>query len=211
MQPRAPRWIRRWKFVSSQILYYHLKLKAVGSRFNIPDTQPCRLRLQKRNGIVRSLCQFLRQRLDAQVLTVLVQHSQHEEIRSDKRVPVQPRPEFTQHSSSGRDSLDFRHVARLTTRLVAIIAMQPFLVGSLLGQRADFFAARIERGGVQSVTRSAQRGIAYVRCLGRTESCRRRMHDALLSVLNLKRSIFRTVVFRDRRIDHESSDKPLPR
>src|SRR5258708_26935460 len=37
------------------------------------------------------------------------------------------------------------------------------------------------------------------------------MHDALLSVLNLKRSIFGMVIFSDRRIDHKSSNKTLAR
>src|ERR1700732_48605 len=37
------------------------------------------------------------------------------------------------------------------------------------------------------------------------------MHDALLSLLNLKRPIFGMVIFRDRRIDNKSSDKALAR
>ncbi len=43
MQPRAPRWVRRRQFMTSQILYQYLQLKAAGSRVDVLDGEPGRL------------------------------------------------------------------------------------------------------------------------------------------------------------------------
>ncbi len=70
-------------------------------------------------------------------------------------MPMHSFAQLTQNSSGRRNPLHFRHVARLATRLVAIITVQPFLVGSLFGQRSNLLAARVQRRGVQSVTGAA--------------------------------------------------------
>jgi hypothetical protein len=70
-------------------------------------------------------------------------------------------------------------VTGLTGFAVAVIAVQPILIGHLLWQLADDFAAGIARGGFEGVTARAQRCTADLLALLGLKPLRRAAHDAL--------------------------------
>ena len=66
---------------------------------SLPIETRAALRLKMRHRPLRRRRQFLRQRRDAQLVAVAVQHSLHEEVAAHEHVPRNPRPRLAQHAA----------------------------------------------------------------------------------------------------------------
>src|SRR5712672_2062857 len=111
---------------------------------------------------------------------------------------------YAKHRRNWHLPVYFRHVARLATAPVHIIAVQPFRVRHLFRQRSHFFPARSKSLRFERVASAAERRVPNMRRFRGTKSCRRSMHNALPSVIDRKRAILRMLPLRRWRINHES-------
>ena len=91
MEPGAARRIRRRQLVAAEVLDDHVGAQpaAVDARVGSRRTVG-RARLQECDGALGRCGQLLRQRRDAELVAIAVQHPQHEEIAADERVPRRP-------------------------------------------------------------------------------------------------------------------------
>jgi hypothetical protein len=120
-----------------------------------------------------------------------------------------------QDAGNGGGRIDRRHVAVLAGLLVAVVAVQPFRIGHLLIERADFASARVARGRRQGMAGCAQLRRADVLRMLRLEAARGATHDLLEAGCNFVGPVFGVDVVRARWVDDkiavEAVGLPPPR
>ena len=118
------------------------------------------------HGRVRGGLELRRQRRDAQLDAVAVEHPDHERVAAHEQVLRQAVPFVAEHRGGAHRPLRRRHVARLAAALLGRErAVLPFLVVHLFGQRTDHGAVGTVGVGDERVARRAQLRLTDVRCL----------------------------------------------
>ena len=130
---------------------------------------------------------------------------------ADEHVPRHALARDAEHARDRHRLLHHRHVARLAALRVLEIAVQPLLIGHLLGQAADRRAARSQRVRDERVARRAQLRLPDVLGLRRPVSLRRAAHDARVPRLDFERTVLRPFVRIRRGGDDEAAVEALAR
>ena len=165
--------------------------------------------MQKRNRAARRAIKTLRERRSRQIVPVAVQQTLHEEVAAHESVSGEALARFTEHRCDRHIVFHLRHMTLLTAHRVFVFAVQPFLIGNLLGQGANHLALSIECLGEKGVAGGAHlRRTDHLFGLGRLE-CGRRPHDRRVPLVDLKRAVLLALAWGLGAVNLEPANKTL--
>src|SRR5579872_4401262 len=134
-----------------------------------------------------------------------VQNALEKEVSANEFVTMHARTRLSIQSSYWYRFEYLGHVARLAGLFAGVVAVQPFLIGHLLGQAADFSSVRTQCFRLQSMTAAAQSRVANLIALLRHKTAGRRLHHAPMSSINYKRPVLRSLILILRARDYNIS------
>src|SRR5579872_5459772 len=123
-----------------------------------------------------------------------VQNALEKEVSANEFVTMHARTRLSIQSSYWYRFEYLGHVARLAGLFAGVVAVQPFLIGHLLGQAADFSSVRTQCFRLQSMTAAAQSRVANLIALLRHKTAGRRLHHAPMSSINYKWPVLRSLI-----------------
>src|SRR5712671_4590192 len=117
---------------------------------------------------------------------MILQHPFHNEIRSNKRVPVHALAWLAVQRRYRYSLVHHRHMTVLARLPSRVVAMLPLLERHLLRELRQLFTLRPERRSVQRMAAPAKTRIAHMVAPGRKVRRRRGMHHGLVPLVDVE-------------------------